>query len=157
MLKLTTSLATEPCQQEASWSKLRPLASLPLERQVGRKDPVTPSCLFYKVRCSRCTVGGRLFPLSLCPGVTCLCACVLSCIWFFATPWTVIHQDPLSQGFLRQKYWSRLPFLPPGDLLDPGIKPASPALAGIFFYHWATRETPGPSYWCFIRSVEKSL
>jgi len=31
-------------------------------------------------------------------------------------------------GFSRQKYWSRLPFPPPGDLLDPGITPGSPAL-----------------------------
>ena len=32
-------------------------------------------------------------------------------------------------GFPRQEYWSRLPFPSPGDLPDPGIKPASPALA----------------------------
>ena len=31
-------------------------------------------------------------------------------------------------GFLRQEYWSGLPFPSPGDLLDPGIKPRSPAL-----------------------------
>ena len=58
------------------------------------------------------------------------------------TPWTVAHQAPLSIGFSRQKYWSRLPFPPPGDLPDPGIKPASlvsPALAGRFF----TTEPPG--------------
>ena len=30
-------------------------------------------------------------------------------------------------GFPRQEYWSGLPFPPPGDLLDPGIKPESPA------------------------------
>ena len=36
-------------------------------------------------------------------------------------------------GFFRQKYWSGLPFSSPGDLPDPGIKPASPALAGMFF------------------------
>jgi len=39
-------------------------------------------------------------------------------------------------GFSRQEHWSGLPFLPPGDLPDPGIKPpfsASPALAGGFF------------------------
>ena len=29
-------------------------------------------------------------------------------------------------GFPRQAYWSGWPFLPPGDLLDPGIKPVSP-------------------------------
>ena len=52
------------------------------------------------------------------------------------TPWTVAHQAPLSMGFSRQKYWSGLPFPPPGDLLDPGIEPVSlvpPALAGGFF------------------------
>ena len=31
-------------------------------------------------------------------------------------------------GFPRQEYWSELPFPFPGDLLDPGIKPVSPAL-----------------------------
>ena len=29
-------------------------------------------------------------------------------------------------GFFRQEYWSGLPFLPPGDLPHPGIKPDSP-------------------------------
>ena len=43
-----------------------------------------------------------------------------------ATPWTVTHHAPLSLGFYRQKYWSGLPFPPPGDLPDPGFKPASP-------------------------------
>ena len=42
-------------------------------------------------------------------------------------------------GFSRQEYWSGLPFPSPGDLTDPGIKPASPALAGRFF----TAEPPG--------------
>ena len=38
--------------------------------------------------------------------------------------------------FSRQEYWSGLPFPPPGNLTDPGIKlesPASPVLAGGFF------------------------
>ena len=42
-------------------------------------------------------------------------------------------------GFSRQEYWSGLPFLPPGDLPDPGIEPTSPALAGGIF----TAELPG--------------
>ena len=41
-------------------------------------------------------------------------------------PWTAARQAPLSVGFFRQEYWSGLPFLPPGDLPDPGIKPVSP-------------------------------
>ena len=43
------------------------------------------------------------------------------------------HHAPLSVGFPRQEYWNVLPFPPPGDLTDPGIKAtslASPALAG---------------------------
>ena len=43
-------------------------------------------------------------------------------------PWTVAHQAPLSIGFFRQEYWSRLPFPSPGDLPDPEIEPGSPAL-----------------------------
>ena len=53
----------------------------------------------------------------------------LSCVWLFATPWTAAYQAPLSMEFPRQEYWSGLPFPPPGDLPDQGIKPASPAMA----------------------------
>ena len=65
----------------------------------------------------------------------------LSHVLLFVIPWTVAHQAPLSMGFPRQEYWSELPFPPPGDLPDPGIKPmslASPALAGRFFTTSAT-------------------
>ena len=48
-----------------------------------------------------------------------------SCVWPFVTPWTVACQAPLSMRFSRQEYWSGLPWLPPGDLPDPGIEPAS--------------------------------
>ena len=41
--------------------------------------------------------------------------------------WTVAHQAPLSIGFSRKEYWNELPFLSPGDLFHPGIKPGSPA------------------------------
>ena len=33
--------------------------------------------------------------------------------------------------FPRQEYWNGSPFLSLGDLPDPGIKPKSPALAGV--------------------------
>ena len=52
----------------------------------------------------------------------------LSRVRLFATQWTVAHQGPPSMGFSRQGYWSGLPFPFPGDLLDPGIEPRSPAL-----------------------------
>ena len=44
-------------------------------------------------------------------------------------------------GFSRQEYWSGLPFPSPGDLLDPGLEPVSPALAGGSF----TTVSPGNS------------
>ena len=43
-----------------------------------------------------------------------------------ATPWTVVHQAPLSKEFSWQEYWSSLPFSTPRYLPDAGIKPASP-------------------------------
>ena len=36
-------------------------------------------------------------------------------------------------GFSKQEYWSELPFPSPGNLPDPGIEHASPALADGFF------------------------
>ena len=56
--------------------------------------------------------------------------------------WTVTCQAPLSMGFSRQENWSVLPFPPPRDHPDPGVKPVSlacPALAGGFF----TPKPPG--------------
>ena len=54
-------------------------------------------------------------------------SCTLRHVLFFATPWMVARQAPLSMEFSRQEYWTLLPFTPPGDLPDPGIKPASSA------------------------------
>ena len=49
-------------------------------------------------------------------------------VQLFATPWTVAHQAPPSMGFSRQEYQNGSPCPPPGDLPDPGIEPAFPAL-----------------------------
>ena len=46
----------------------------------------------------------------------------------FATPWTVVSQVPLSEGFSRQECWSGLPFPSPGNLSNPGTEPKSLAL-----------------------------
>ena len=67
---------------------------------------------------------------------------VVSPVWLFATPWTVALWIPLSMGFSKQEYWSCLPFPPPGDLANPGIKPmppVSPTLADRIFIS----ESPG--------------
>ena len=62
----------------------------------------------------------------------------LSHVQLFATPWTVTRQAPLSMGFPRQEHWSELPSPSPGDLPNPGIKPASLAFQVDSFTadHW---------------------
>ena len=45
-------------------------------------------------------------------------------------------------GFSGQEYWSGMLCLSPGDLPNPGIEPASLALAGRFFTTSATWEAP---------------
>ena len=57
----------------------------------------------------------------------------------FVTPWTVTHQVSLFMGFLRQQYWSGLPFPSPGNLPNSGIKPTSLELGGRCF----TTKPPG--------------
>ena len=42
-------------------------------------------------------------------------------VQLFVTPWTVVHQAPLSVEFFTQEYWSGLPFTSLGDLLDSGL------------------------------------
>ena len=67
-----------------------------------------------------------------------MCACLLSNVGLFETLWTIVQQATLSMGFSSQEYLSGLPFPPPGDFPDPGIKLialASPALAGWILYH----------------------
>ena len=54
-------------------------------------------------------------------------------------------QSCLTLWWTEQKYWSGLPFPPPGDLSDPGIEttsPSAPAWAGRFF----TTEPLGKPY-----------
>ena len=70
--------------------------------------------------------------------LTSTCSCMLCCVQFSATLWTIAHQIPLSMGFSQQEYESGLPFPPPGDFLDPGIKPmspVSPAFCTWILYH----------------------
>ena len=49
-------------------------------------------------------------------------------------------------GFSRQEYWSGVPFPFPREVPNPGIVPASPALAGGFF----TTEPPGKHTFLYI-------
>ena len=66
------------------------------------------------------TIQERFSYISLCIGKRQL-SVAKSCL-------TAARQAPLSMKFLKEEYWSGLPFPSPGDLPDPGIKPRSPAL-----------------------------
>ena len=46
--------------------------------------------------------------------------------------------SPLSMGFSKQEYWSGLPWPPPGDLPDPGIK-----VPGVGIQQTAWPRNPG--------------
>ena len=77
------------------------------------------------------------------------------------TPWTIAHEAPLCME-LRQEYWSRLPFPPPGDLPDPGIEPespTSPALVGRLFttepHRKPSQHLPRPIYWARLSSKKE--
>ena len=67
----------------------------------------------------------------------------------YAIPWTAAGQAPLPMRFSRKECWSGLPFPFPGDLPDPGIKPASLALPGGFF----TTKPPGKPF-AFVRKCK---
>ena len=68
-------------------------------------------------------------------------AWVLSHVQLFMTSWTGTHQTPLSMRLSRQEYWCGLPFPPPGDISDPGIKPS---LLRLLDYRWTLiAEPPG--------------
>ena len=49
-------------------------------------------------------------------------------------------------GFLRQEYWSGLPFPSPRDLSDSGIEPTSPELSGRFFTAGPPGKLPSPHF-----------
>ena len=51
-------------------------------------------------------------------------------------------------GFSRQEYWSGLPFSPPGDLPNPGVKSGSPTLQGDSL-PWAPRKA---QQWVILHS-----
>ena len=90
--------------------------------------------------------GRHHFDVSCQDKVHCVCVRVCwvtqSCLWLFAILWNVAHQVLLSLEFSRQECCSGLPCPPPGDLLDPGVEPASPGLLHCrrILYHWGNGE-----------------
>ena len=74
----------------------------------------------------------------------------LSRVRLFETSWSAAYQAPLSMGFSRQEYWSRLSFPSPGELPDPEMEPRSPAaLPSLGFSrqeYWSGFPFPSPMH-----------
>ena len=101
---------------------------------------------FYTRKGSRIEVGLKLqfsffyFPRCMACGIFSSPVLITqSCLILCNTMDCIAHQDSPSMKFSRQEYWSGLPIPSPGDLLDPGIEPVPPELAGRSF----TAELPG--------------
>ena len=83
---------------------------------------------------------------------SCLIVQSLSCVRLFCDTMDYrCHQAPLFMEFSRQEYWNGLPFASPGDLPDPRIEPASPALTGGFF----TAEPHQKPLSCLIQETQE--
>ena len=71
-----------------------------------------------------------------------------------ATPWTMARQAPLSMGILQARIQSGLPYLPPGDLPNPGIKPRYPSLQEDSL----PSEPPGKHiYYFYLFKIERKM
>ena len=116
-------------------------APLPANSCCSRVTSILTSvtlCLFYLLLNIKKYIFYGVYSFCLIYFAHCCCLVTKLCLTLLR-PVDLAHQAPLSMGFSRQEYWSRLPIPSPGDLPDPGIEPESPALAGRFF----TSDPPG--------------
>ena len=68
------------------------------------------------------------------------------------TPWTVARQAPLSMGFSRQEYWSRLPFPSPVTKYEVS-EVYSLSCVGFFVTPWTVAYQAPPSMGFFQARV----
>ena len=119
--KRQTELVPESEDMGELWNQPNLKISLLMGFQLW--EPVTP------LHCSSLVKVDVLFPAAEHNPETQSCGgLVTSVVSDSVTPWTVAHQDLMSVRLPRQEHWRELPFLSPGDLPNPGIKPASPAM-----------------------------
>ena len=77
-------------------------------------------------------------------------------VQIFVTQWVVSSQTPLSMGFSRPEYCSRLPCPPSGDLSGPGIKFVSPVAPALQADLWDTREKIQHARHCTLKKKKNS-
>ena len=78
-----------------------------------------PGCLLMSISLPALSSGQETLFLS--SKLVCCMLSHFSCVWLFATPWTVACQAPLSMGFFSQEYWRGLPCPPPGIFPSQGL------------------------------------
>ena len=54
--------------------------------------------------------------------------CILSHVWLFVIPWTIVHEAPLCMGFFQARILEWVAICSSRGSSQPSIKPASPAL-----------------------------
>ena len=69
----------------------------------------------------------------------CMCVCVLSHVWFFATPWTLAHQAPLPMGIYQARIleWVAMPSA------RWSSQPRDPTCVSCIAGKFCTTEPPG--------------
>ena len=74
-----------------------------------------------------------------------MCSWLLSCVWLFVTPCTVVRQAPLSMGILQARIPEWAAMLSSRVSSQPRDQTQVSYIAGRFFTSWATREAQ--EYW----------
>ena len=75
------------------------------------------------------------------------CAWSLSCVWLFATLWTVAHQAPLSMGILQARILEWVSMLSSRGSSQPRNWTQVSCIAGGFFYHLSHQGSPRILEW----------
>ena len=78
------------------------------------------------------------------------CSLSLSHVWLFGTPWTGAHQAPLFMRILQAGILEWVAMLSSRDLLNPRIKPRSPALQA-HSHHLSYQRSPRILEWVAYR------
>ena len=137
LMSTTLSLCLKPFKIQSS--VLTDFQSLNIERWQGQCIHISRWCRWWFLG-SEPRFNLRILLNTVFQKAT-MCVGAQSCL-NLCNPINCSPPDSSVRGILQARileYWSGLPFLPPGDLPNPGITPKSPALAGRFF----TTEPPG--------------
>ena len=95
-----------------------PLSALTIKRPSSISDARKGHVPLKESACCMLSLS-RILPLLVTPWT------------LFVTTWTVLYQDPLSMGFSRQEYWSRLPFPSLGNFPTQRLNPGP-----LHLLHW---------------------